>query len=420
MNIITLTKEQFDSFASKHKYGSFYQSSQYGEFSKTNDHYEVHYLGFKDRNNNLVGASMMLYKTLFWGYKFAYAPRGFLIDYDNVLMINNIISSIKKLLKSQKYIFITIDPPVVLAVRDKAGNIIQTNNNVNMTLNSFKKNGFEHLGFNLYDESILPRWNVLAPLVPDARILYNNVGNEIKEKINYANNICLKVTQDTTYDINKLYELTKNKYNKKGIRYFQNLFSAFSNYNRIKIFYAVIDTKKYTENANRLYEKEEENNNRLANIIQSESNFQNNMQSIINEKIESDKMLHLYKKDVVASTKILKTNPEGLVCGVALVIEEGNGVNIIVNQKIKEYERYNADILLNYEIMKYYGKEGYKYINLGSITGNFDTTSKYYSLLLSKIGFNSSIIEYIGQFNIILNPLMYKIYLHKKNNQKKP
>ena len=70
--------------------------------------------------------------------------------------------------------------------------------------------------------------------------------------------------------------------------------------------------------------------------------------------------------------------------------------------------------------MKFFGKMNYKYINLGSITGNFNSTSKYYPLLLSKLGFNSSILEYIGEFNMIINPFMYRIYKNReKKNQNK-
>ena len=66
--------------------------------------------------------------------------------------------------------------------------------------------------------------------------------------------------------------------------------------------------------------------------------------------------------------------------------------------------------------MKYYGKLGFKYINIGAVTGNFDSSSKYYPMLENKLGFNSSILEYIGEFNIIINPTMYMIY--KRKNKK--
>lgn len=417
MKIITLSKEEFEAFSNKHKNNTFYQSPEYANFSKINDHFDIHYLGFTDENNNLIGASLMLYKTLFWGYKYAYAPRGMLIDYDNLKLVETVTKELKRLLRKQKFIFITIDPPVIASERDKEGQTIQFNDNVNMLLSCLKKNDYEHFGFNLYNETILPRWNVIAPLNKDAQLMYNNFSKDVQEKITYANNISIIVENDDLLDIDKFFGFIRKKYSKKGIRYFQNLVNAFQEKQRVKIFYAKLDTKKYTMNANKLYEKEEEKNNALATIIQSGDNVKYNIPKAINDKITSDKLLHSYKKDVVASTKLLKSFPDGVLLGTSLVIEEAQGANIFLSYIDDTYERYNANTLLIYELMKYYGSKDFKYLNLGPVTGNFSPNSKYYQSLIDKLGFNSSILEYIGEFNIVLNPTMYAIY--KKKYSKK-
>ena len=413
MRIITLKEEEFDSFSSKHKYNTYYQSSLYAHFANNNDGYNIHYLGFVDDNDNLVGASLMLYKTLFWGYKYAYAPRGLLINYDDTETINNVAKELKILLKKQKFIFVTIDPPIVASERDTNGKIVQFNNSVNHILNDFVNNNFEHFGFNLYNETTLPRWNVISRLNKDGRILYNNFSDKVKEKISYASNISLSVLEDENLDIDTFYELVKNNFSKSGKKYFQNLSDSFGKNNKMKIFYARLNTKKYAENVNRLYAQEEERNIKLGEIIQSGDSVKYNIPKAINDKLTSDKLVHTYKKDIVSSTKLLKSFPDGITCGAALTIEDAHGVNVLINYVVPEYNKYSPDTILNYEIMKYFGKMDYKYINLGPVTGNFDSNSKYYPILENKLGFNSSILEYIGQFNIILNPTIYKIYKRK-------
>ncbi len=416
MKIITLKKEDFDNFASNHKCNSYYQSSYYAEFAINHEQFNVHYLGFVDESNDtLIGAALMLYKSLFWGYKFAYSPRGLLIDYENDQMVKEATLELKKLLKKQKFIFITVDPLIVASERDSNGKIIQFNNSVNRILTNFKQNNYDHLGFNLYNESKLPRWNVIARLNNDGRVIYNNFAPIIKEKISYSNSIGIVVEEDTTNNIDNFCEYAKSAINKGGKKFFTNLFNAFNQGNKVKIFYAKLDTKKYVENVNKLYSIEEEKNLGLADIIQSGDTVKYNIQKAINDKLESDKLLHAYKKDIVISTKLLKTNPDGITCGAAFVIEDAHGVNILINYVDNNYNKYNADTMLTYEIMKYYGKLGFKYINLGPVTGNFDSNSKYYPMLESKLGFNSSILEYIGQFNMILNPTMYTIYKKKYN-----
>ena len=415
MKIITLTKEEFDNFSNNHKYNSYYQSSCYAEFAKITEQYQVHYLGFVDENDKLIGAALMLYKQLFWGYKYAYAPRGLLINYDDDDMVTEVTLELKKLLKKQKFIFITIDPLIVASERDKNGKIIQFNNSVNRILANFKQNNYEHLGFNLYNESKLPRWNVIARLNNDGRTIFNNFSTDIKEKISYANSIGLTIEEDTTKNIDNFYEFVKKAYSKNGKKYFTNLYNAFNPSNKLKIFYAKLDTKKYVENVNKLYSEEEEKNIELAEIIQSGDSYKYDIQKAINDKLSSDKLLHMYKKDIVISTKFLKSNPEGITCGAALTIEDAHGVNIYVNYVDNNYSKYHSDAILIYEIMKYYGKLNFKYINIGAVTGNFDSSSKYYPMLENKLGFNSSILEYIGEFNMILNPTLYSLYKRKYN-----
>ncbi len=416
MRIVSLEKDEFDNFAINYKNNNYCQSSNYAEFEKKVDNYEIHYLGFADDNGKLFGAALMLYKTVFLGYKYAYSPRGLLIDYNNLEMVKEVTINLKKLLKKQKFIFVKIDPIIIASERDKEGNTIKFNNLVNPILGTLKKLDYRHLGFNLYNESILPRWYVSARLNNDARIIYNSFSQENKDKITYANNMAFMVSEDVSCNIDRFYEILKKGNVKKSKRYFQALYESFIPNKKIKIFYAYLDTKKYVSNANKLYNAEEDKNIKLGEIIQSGDSIRFNIPKAITDKIESDKLLNSYKKDIVSSTRLLKQHPEGIICGAALTIEETNGVNVLINYEDIAYQRNNISILMNYELMKYFGKLNYKYINLGSITGNFNSTSKFYSLLTNKLGFNSSILEYIGEFDMVINPLMYTIY--KKKNKK--
>ena len=413
MKIVTLSREEFDNFSTNHKYNTYYQSPEYGDFKKITEGYEVSFLGFLDDDRNLIGASMFLYKELFWKYKYAYAPRGMLIDYDDEKVITDITNELVRLLKKQKFIFIKIDPPIIASERDKEGNIINFNNNVNNILSYFKKNKYEHLGFNLYDESLLPRWNVIAKLNSDARITYNNFDTKVKEEISYAYSMAVSVVEDETADIDKFYDFLKKSNIRKSKKYFSCLKDIFYPSRKIKIFYAFIDTNKYTVNANKLYAQEEEKNNILSNIISSGDTVKYNIPKAVNDKITSDKYLAAYKRDVVESTKLLRKYPEGIICGCSLCVEEASGANILINYEESQYNKYHVNAVLNYEVMKYFGKKNMKYLNLGSITGNFNPNSKFYKALLSKVGFNSTIIEYVGEFDIIISKFMYKIYKRK-------
>ena len=52
------------------------------------------------------------------------------------------------------------------------------------------------------------------------------------------------------------------------------------------------------------------------------------------------------------------------------------------------------------------------YINLNGVVGNFskDKLGKYKNLNDPKLSFNSTIIEYIGEFDLVINDRIYKKY----------
>ncbi|MEG0995021.1 MAG: peptidoglycan bridge formation glycyltransferase FemA/FemB family protein, partial [Bacilli bacterium] len=86
MKLITLSEKEFNDFSKNHELTSFYQTSMYGNSCK-ND-FSTHYIGIVD-DNKLIGASLILYKKIFMNFKYAYAPRGILIDYTNKALLKD-------------------------------------------------------------------------------------------------------------------------------------------------------------------------------------------------------------------------------------------------------------------------------------------------------------------------------------------
>lgn len=418
MRIITLEKREFDNFAQKHKYESYFQTSDNAEFEQTNG-YDVHYLGFTDDEDNLIGAAMCLYKNLFWNYNYAYVPRGLLIDYDNPYTVNQIITRLKKLLYKQNFVFARIDPPIVKNEYDYNGKIIYTSDTANQIFNTLKRNSCKHFGFNLYYETKLPRFNLIIKLNKDINTLFNTFSNEAKESIIKAQQNAIFFQTDNEGDIDSFYELIKKSYGRVGKRYFQNIYKKFSQNNKIDINYAILNSQQFVNNANKLYNLEEEKNNSLAGIISGNDSYKYDTKKVISDKMISDKKLHQYKKDIVSSTEFLKKYPNGKIIATSLVIKHQKGADCLIFYEDPDYTSYNGSALLIYEMCKKYGEANLKYLNLGPTSGNFDKKNPFYKKNISKLGFNTTIMEYIGEFDLIINPLMYRIYEYKKNKAKK-
>ena len=66
--------------------------------------------------------------------------------------------------------------------------------------------------------------------------------------------------------------------------------------------------------------------------------------------------------------------------------------------------------MLKHEIIDSYSKKEYKVFNLNGISGDFNKKNKYYGLYDFKSGFNSKVLEYIGEFDIVINKINYSAF----------
>ena len=413
MKIVALTKEEFDNFAYRHKYSTYYQTSSYAETSRY-EGLNTFYIGFLE-NNELVGVTLFLYRKIYMFYKYAYAPRGFLIDYTNPKLVKNVTMGLIDLLKKQHYAFIKIDPPVICSERDKSGNTIYISKTINDILKTLKTNKYTHQGFNKYFENYKPRLNAFINLRDDIKKIYSRITKETKEILDISEKSGVEIVLDTSGNVDELYKFIslKNKNRKK--RYYQGLYNNFSKNNAIDIFFVNVNTDKYIQNMKVFYDKEALKNEELASLVQDTSIRGSEKQTIINNKMESDKRLNFYKNELVYSTSLSKTNPDFITIGAAFTIKHNQGVELIIDSYYEEYLKFNPRYVLIWELIKKYKSEGFMFINLNGVVGDFNKKDlgKYTILNDAKLSFNSTVIEYIGEFDLIINERVYNKFKEK-------
>ena len=416
MKIITLDEISFDKFASTHKYRNYYQTSAYAKTIK-NHGYDIHYIGIIDDTDNLLGASLLLYKEVFMNYKIAYAPRGFLFDYTNVNNLKELSTRLKKLLSKQGFISITIDPYLPVNIRDKNGKIMNINNEANIALENLKASGFNYLGPNLFFESKKPRFEAIITLNDDIKDIYQSFEKRVRHKIKKSIRSGVEIYKGSKEELELFYELIKKKYD-KSLSYYIDLYNNFEN--NIDLYFAKLNTETFVITSRLQYEREIEINNDLANKIQNTTNA-NSKKKLINEKMESDKLVNTYKKNLVWATNLLKENPEGLIIGTSLNLTYDNVCYLIIEGFNQSFKTLNPNYLIKWKMINDYKNKNIKYINLNAVSGEFTKINKYSGLNEMKLGFNSLVTEYIGEFELIISPLPYNLYknLNKDKDKKK-
>ena len=413
MKIITLSEDKFTEFANNHKYRSFYQTVNYAKVMKA-EGYDYHLLGFINNSNELIGATMILFKKVFLNYKMAYAPFGFLIDYSNSDLVEELTNRLKKLLIKQKYIYLKINPRIHCSKRDKNGNIIAYNPEVNDILEILQKNNYVHYGFNNFFENKKPRWNAVVNLTASNDKLYKNLNKQTRNKISKAKRCGIEVIEGTEEDLSTLFEFIKRKHN-RSLKYYKNIVKEYKD--NAKIYLAKINTESYTIQQKEAYENEIIINEQYNQKLQELSRKGKDITNIINKKMESDKRLSNYQSNLVQATAFFSKYPDGITIGGLLAIKYQNEMNLIIEGFDKKYTNFNPNYLLKWKLIKKFNEEELSHFNLNGIVGEFKEKNKYSGLNEMKLGYNASAIEYIGEFDLIINKTIYNIY--KKRLEKK-
>lgn len=412
MKVVKLSAAQFDKFASNHRYRNYFQTSMYGNVMAKFG-YSIQYLGIVNENNKLIGATLLIYKEIFMKNKMAYAPRGILFNYEDTERLEEAIDVLKRVLAKQSFMLLRIDPYIPLTIRNSEGNIMNVNNKGNNIISSLKQAGFSYKGKTLYFETEKPRWEALITLRRDLNEIFARLDKRVRNKIRKAVNSGIIVRRDPDKSINKLYQFVGKK-ERKPLAYYKEIKNQFDS--DIDVYYARIKTETFLINSRRNYEKEQEYNDKLAERIQDMSLDPKERSTYLNKKMQSDQLITTYKANLLKATEILKQNPDGLIIAGAMIIKYDDAAFIFTEGMDENYSNLNALYLLKWQLINDYFQRGYKYINLNGITGQFDKRNKYSGLNESKLGFDSTITEYIGEFDIILNNFTYNLY--KKMNKK--
>lgn len=405
MKIIELSEGQFREYAKIHSKKNYFQTIEYANIQEKYGFKKL-YVGLVDDESNLIAGSLLLTNQLKGKYLYAYAPRGFLIDFFNKEAISIWTKELIKYLKKLKIVFVKLDPPILYKEWDKDNNLIRSNAEI---MNSLKSLGYIHLGFNKYFESNNSRYNVILKTTNNIEDTYKKISRNAKRNIedNYKRGI--SIHKGSIENIDLFYSIIRKKTN-KDLEYYKNYVKYFNSGDyKVELYFAKINPKQYIENYRYLLNQEMKNNSDINNLIQDKKTKQTD--TLFNKKILSDKLIENYNSEIINATNIYSQFPNGLVVGTCAIIKDDNEVTFLIDGYEEKTREIQSSYMLKWEIIKKYITDGYTNFNLGEVTGDVTpTNNKYYGLYFSKMSFNGTVYEYPGEFDLIINKPLYKLY----------
>ena len=406
MEIVQILKEEFDNYANNHPSRNFYQTSSYGMLMDRHN-FDDYYLAMKDEAGNIKAATLILINKVFIGYKWGYCPRGFLIDFTDYNLVETFTKLLKEFLNKRNFMFIKIDPYIIHKSRNKDGkqNGIIDNTNI---IDNLKQLGYEHGGFNLNFENLKPRWNAVITTNSDEDLFFR-YSKEIRNKIRKAERHGIDIIKGTPDSVRQFYSLVDRKHSRK-LNYYLDMMEIMGKNDMFEIYFAILNTAKYIEMSQKLFEEEERRNNEITQELEENINS-NNTSNIIKRKMASDDLLNNCKQNIINSTNLYKQYPNGLIIGTNAIIKYNNEIFFLIDGYKQEFKNYCPNHYLKFQIIEKYRQEGYTRMHLNGISGDFDNENNSYNGLNQfKLGFASDIEEYIGEFSLIINKRKYRIF----------
>ena len=408
MKIQDIDGDTFNEFASKHILKNFFQTKEYGEVMRHSE-FAVRYVGGYV-NNELVAASLILYKSIAPSIKYGYAPRGFLINYYDTDLLREWTKKLKDFFFSKGYAFIKINPEVTFAkvnFDDKTKTINSKSENLIKVL---KECGYDKLKDNLYFESLLPKY---TPVINLQSYSFDNLSEELKNQIKGYDDQGIYLIKGNENDIDTFYSFVENK-NNKTVTYYKMLYNTFKDSDKSDLLLANLDYSDYVKYLQRKYIEEQSNNEKLNAVFKENPKDE----ELFKKKMESDKLMNDIQFDITLGNEKMQESVLQEIYGAVLIIKHEGRVSIIISGQKKDFRLLDTKTFIYYKIIEEYKKKGYLFVDLYGITGDFTDNNPYKDLNDFKLKFKPTIYEYIGEFDLIVNKPIHQILWSTNKIQK--
>ena len=416
MVIKELTNEEFDNFCNNYPMSSIYQTKEYA-FTINKEGYSTIFVGLLD-NDKILASSLIVIENS-TKFKYAYAPKGFLIDYNNYKLLETFTNLLKKYLNKKGVCAIKLCPIIIKNVYNYVLDSKIKNDNFNTCFNNLEKLDYYHFGFNNNFESLKPRYDAVIDLRKDENLLFNNIKKEFRTKIRSSEYKGIEIVEGDKTSLKYLYDMSKDKY-KKPFRYYENLYNYFDRIGNVDLIFAKINTKKYLEVIQKEYNKIENEVSLFNDKIINNKEYKK-----IEKKLNLDIKYNKLKEELNNAIKLLNEHPNGIILASALIIRYQDTAYLEIDGYDYKYKSMNAKHLLIWKLIKRYSNLGFKKFNLGGCS-NIEINDEFIGLTKFKANFGSNIIEYIGDLELIVNNTLYFMYrkakpikkiLHKKKKE---
>ncbi len=410
LRLKTIDKTEYDNYVRNHQSKShFLQSLSWGEFAKVKKNLTPHYLGLTTEDNQLVAATLLLEKHLPMNMCYLYAPRGFVIDFKKKELVKTMTKKVVDFAKTRKAIFIKIDPDIIRKSYDYQNEEQELNYDPEEIFNNIKQAGFKHLGFTKNFETSQPRYSFRINLDQSLEDIENHLSKTTKQRIAKSEKLETEVIIGTKKDIKEFYHLMTLTESRKDFisyneDYYETLYEIFNGNENSK---ATLFLGKV--NFNKTIKSLEKSLKRIVDQI-SILPIDNLSKSAKAKLAELKKQKDNTQSEINKYKDYAKQYGNEITLSAHMIIEYGDkawvlyaGNHSVLSETYVNYSTY-------YEHLRYCKSRGLKIYDQFGTIGDLRDDNPLLGLHEFKRKFGGDYVEFLGEWDYVINPLMYFIF----------
>lgn len=409
MELVTLTEKEFNNFVSNHSQATFLQTLSWANLKKENGWDHV-LLGFKEKKK-VIAAVMLLSKQTPVKKKMFYAPRGFVLDYENENLLKEFTLAIRDYVKKNDGIFFKIDPYIMRVQRDIDGNIVENGIDNSNVVKSFQKLGFKEKCAKPGAQTLQSKWMYWIPLKGKTlEDVMKDMTSKTRQMIRKNEKNGVVIREGNYNDIEEFENIMahtgkRREFISRSLKYYQNMYKAFGNGENLKLYFADLEIEKTLKGLKSEVEKLEKDYKAvLMNIENGKAKMNESKLKLKKDEIDrTEKRIEEYEE-------LFKKHGSVLTLGGIMYFTYGREVISFIGGAYEEFMEFQSFYTLHYEMIKYALENGYEYYNFYGISSDLTPKDPLYGIYLFKKGFGGEVVELIGEYDYVVRPMYYLLY----------
>ena len=406
---------RFNAFTKAHAKNHFAQSYEWGAFKAKSPDWGFDTVGLEDENGNLVAAALVLFRYLpIVKRPFLYIPRGYVIDFSNLELLKTFTEALKKYAKKQRAIFIKIDPDIKYIDRDPEGNPLSEPND--QLVRDLSNLGYKHLGFAQdFESTIQPRYTFRLDLAPDVATLSKNAHSKTRYNLKIAQKRGIEIVEGTRDDLKIFANImnvtgSRNGFLTRPLSYFEDMYDALHPTGKCRLYLARLNTEKALEAIVSEQKTAQQAASNLQSQLQQDELPDKKRQKLENKLAPELKKLENLSAQLEEMQKLYEKHPEGIYMSGIITTYFGNKAWYLYGASDDVYREFMPNYLIQWHALNNAKEEGYEIYDFFGISGRTDAEDPLHGLYRFKKGFGGEFTEFVGEFDLVVDPLMYGIW----------